>query len=309
MPPRGEPRGLPCAWLVAVALGVGCKDPSPTPKSATQDTGVSTGDPSQEPCNPLDPQSSPDAQETCDGLDNDCDGRIDEGLLQVWYLDSDGDGAGSDTYTAACAAPGPDWLRNSTDCDDADPGLNTSDRDDDGVSTCAGDCEDDNPQVYKGGPEACDGQDNDCDGQVDEWCDWEANTMHAGWGPEAGSYDCVGRWQTTSDHAYADTPFCAGCLYNFDLQWSLDTDSAMGDCGPLLQDMNLGFVPDYYGYGSALVYNAYSTTYIWSWADWNRYSPTLAFWWGSEDHPYYSYTADTVEWRYGQVEVRGPYGW
>ena len=51
-------------------------------------------------CEPLDPASNPEAQEICDGVDNDCDNTIDEGFPDVDEdgipdcLDDDGDGDG-----------------------------------------------------------------------------------------------------------------------------------------------------------------------------------------------------------------------
>jgi len=62
-----------------------------------------------------------------------------------FYLDGDADGVGSESsgYTVACSLP-----------------ANYSVKD--------GDCADNDPRIFPGNPEICDGRDNNCDGQVDE---------------------------------------------------------------------------------------------------------------------------------------------
>ena len=61
----------------------------------------------------------PLATEACDSFDNDCDSTIDEGVLETFYIDSDGDGFGSTEMTAqGCTAP-EGYVDTATDCDDA----------------------------------------------------------------------------------------------------------------------------------------------------------------------------------------------
>jgi hypothetical protein len=93
-------------------------------------------------CDDLDPRRHPDASELCNGLDDDCDTDVDEGVLTTFFTDADGDGAGS-TAVLACDRPV-------------------------GHVTIGGDCDDGDPARSPLATEACTGVDDDCDGQVDE---------------------------------------------------------------------------------------------------------------------------------------------
>jgi len=86
----------------------------------------------------------PGAEEVCDGLDNDCSGGVDEGLLSTVYADPDGDGYGLTLVSMeSCDVP-------------------------DGYATSSGDCDEGDALIHPGAEEVCDGADNDCSGGVDE---------------------------------------------------------------------------------------------------------------------------------------------
>ena len=104
--------------------------------------------------------------------------------LGAYTPDTDGDGKKSATSGGDCNDHDPNIHPGATevvgnfkddDCDglaDEDaqntPSTDAMDRDHDGQTIAQGDCDDTNPDVYKGHPEICgDGLDNDCDGEAD----------------------------------------------------------------------------------------------------------------------------------------------
>lgn len=75
-------------------------------------------------CNPTNSAIHPLTPEVCDGVDNDCDGVVDDGVTTTYYQDSDGDGYGnSGVSTGACALP-IGYTGDNTDCIDTNDQIN-----------------------------------------------------------------------------------------------------------------------------------------------------------------------------------------
>lgn len=73
-------------------------------------------------CDDSDGLVRPGIEERCNGVDDDCDGELDEDAGPRWWPDADGDGYGSGTPLRACAQPEGHAPRPG-DCDDTDPSV------------------------------------------------------------------------------------------------------------------------------------------------------------------------------------------
>jgi len=95
-------------------------------------------------CDDAEAAVHPGATEVCNGVDDDCDGQTDEGLTTTYYQDADGDGYGDPNNSIQACAPPHGYVLDNTDCNDQDN------------------------SVHPGATEACNGNDDNCNGQVDE---------------------------------------------------------------------------------------------------------------------------------------------
>ncbi len=147
-------------------------------------------------CDDSNPNIQPGATEACDGIDNNCNSMIDEGVLTTYFRDMDMDGFGNPAVTQmACSQP-TGYVTNNTDCNDNSalekPGqVWYKDTDGDGyaetsaatlnqclrptgykaaseLTSTTGDCNDNNAAIKPGVAEVCDGIDNNCNSMIDE---------------------------------------------------------------------------------------------------------------------------------------------
>jgi len=134
----------------------------------------------EDDCGPFNPDQYPGLVETCDGIDNDCDGKVDQdlgstscGLGECWHtVDNCKDGLPQQCYPFEGAVDEKCDLKDN-DCDgEADEEIPP-------VTCGLGECEHTVEACIKGvpqkcnpkagaKPETCDELDNDCDGEVDD---------------------------------------------------------------------------------------------------------------------------------------------
>lgn len=99
----------------------------------------------------------PTGTETCDGRDDDCDGSVDEGVRRTFWPDGDRDGFGDSMETPSFGCvPEEGQVENALDCDDSEPLVNPA------------------------SAEICNGEDDNCNGVVDD--------------PSATAVECTARF-------------------------------------------------------------------------------------------------------------------
>ncbi len=168
-----------------------------------------------------------------DGVDNDCDGAIDE--------DTDEDGDGWSTGQGDC----DDHLRDINPgalekCDGFDNNCNNQvdegfDEDHDFVAVCAGDCDDHNADVSPIRNEVCgNGKDDNCDGRIDEETDVDGDGVSTCQG-DCNDYNPAVHPAFGSVAAAAEV--CDGqdndCNFKIDEGFDVDGDhvsACFGDC-------------------------------------------------------------------------------
>lgn len=187
---------LSSRFTLPVVLGLsGCliDEAAYTERRAALTDADGDGFAKEDECDDSDSGVHPDAVETCDGRDEDCDGVVDEDASDAssWYADEDGDGYGAASAPLrSCDLP-EGYTSDATDCNDADGGTHPDsedtpydavDQDCDGgdaddldadghasVEAGGDDCDDEDATVFPDAAETWSNglSDNDCDGEIE----------------------------------------------------------------------------------------------------------------------------------------------
>jgi hypothetical protein len=121
-------------------------------------------------CDDSDADIYPDADEYCNGIDDDCDDEVDEaGAVDgsTYYRDADDDGYGDPTDSTGGCDTLVGYVTDDTDCDDTES------------------------SVYPGAVELCDDLDNDCNDAIDDGASetWYADNDEDGYGTDDTTYE------------------------------------------------------------------------------------------------------------------------
>ncbi len=179
-------RHLYLTGLLCLAIGCDDKDGSEQPADTgdavitdSDGDGIDAEAYGGTDCNDADAATYPGADELCDGIDNNCDGEVDEGAFSTFHEDSDGDGFGdADATVEACEVPAG-YVDDDTDCDDR------------------------NASRYPGADELCNGLDDNCNDEIDEdpidEGDWYIDNDGDGYGdPSSYETGCIQPGNTAS---------------------------------------------------------------------------------------------------------------
>ena len=144
----GCPGGVPTQNFYADVDGDGYGNDSSIVAACSQPAGYVTN---KTDCND-DPNAGgaaihAGATEVCNGVDDDCDGQVDEGVQTVYYPDIDTDGYGNTAASVKSCSPPAGYI------------------------STGGDCNDNNSNIKPGAVEICGNLiDDNCNGQIDEGC-------------------------------------------------------------------------------------------------------------------------------------------
>ncbi len=121
-------------------------------------------------CNDSNALINPGMTEICNGVDDNCNGQTDEGLLFTYYTDADNDGYGvTSTGVVLCAPDATHKVATGGDCDDTKASINP------------------------GAAEVCNSVDDNCNGQTDEGLPTALYYVDAdqdGYGTGTGNLQC-----------------------------------------------------------------------------------------------------------------------
>ena len=157
---------------------------------------------------------NPNAIEICDGIDNNCNINIDEGVQTIYYYDGDGDGFGLNSIT-------------QLSCDLIE-----------GFALLPGDCNDGDENIHPQMSELCNGIDDNCNYTADEGIDvlWYYDQDGDGYGivesflsdceqPNTAFVPLFGDCEPTDPDIYPSAPeICDGVDHNCDGLIDYDAD-------------------------------------------------------------------------------------